>query len=121
MRLGCRFGRFLQKIVEPIDGFPVCSRDEVAVGVHSDLDGVVAQLLLDVYGAFPILKEKARVCMTQIVETDTTEPCLLQDRPEIPDDVGGVAKSSFFRREHQISDGLTLGEGFFRFLGLPGG
>ena len=92
----------------------------MAVGVHSDLDGVVAQLLLDVYGAFPILKEKARVGMAQVVETDTTEPCFLQNCPEIPDDVGGIAKSSFFRREHQIPEGLPLGEGFFRFLCLPG-
>ena len=56
--------------VKPVHCRPIGPWNEVAVHIDDDLDGAVSKLLLDVGQRLPLLDEKTRVGMLQIVEPD---------------------------------------------------
>ena len=52
-----RRGRIFEHRGESIDRFSVRPGDQVPVGIHGDLDGVVPHLVLDVGQGFPVSNE----------------------------------------------------------------
>jgi len=68
------------RVVKGIDCLPVRARDQVAVRVDGDLDGVVAELLLDVGERFAVRDQPRREGMAQVVEPDPPQARVLQRR-----------------------------------------
>ena len=62
---GCR--------VELVHGGLIRSWDQVPVGVHRDLDAVVAELVLHVHETLPIGQEQAGVCVTEVMKPDVPQ------------------------------------------------
>jgi len=58
----------------------VCAGDQVPVGIHGDLDGMMPHLVLHVGEGFPVPDEPGREGMPQVVEADRPKPVLFSPR-----------------------------------------
>jgi hypothetical protein len=62
--------RIFDHLGQPIDRLPVCPGDQVSVGVHGDLDGVVPHLILHIGQGFPVCDEPGCEGVPQVVDAD---------------------------------------------------
>ena len=68
----CRVGAG-RRGIEPVDGGPIRAGDQVAAGVHGNLDAVMAELVFHVDQALPIGQEQAGEGVAETMEADASK------------------------------------------------
>jgi hypothetical protein len=72
---GGRIFPFPVRIVESIHRLAVGPRDEVTIGIHGDLDGMVAHLVLHIGQGLAVRDQPRGERVPKIVEADLPKPC----------------------------------------------
>ena len=76
------FDLFSRYLIKSVYETHVGAGDQVAVGVHRDLDGTVPHLLFYVHNCRPVLEEQRSECMTEIVKANLADASLGQHGEE---------------------------------------
>jgi len=85
--------RIFDHLGQSIDRLTIRPGDQVPVGIHGDLDGVVPHLLLHVGKGFPVSDEPGCKRVPQVVEADRSLPMTFSGRYRFFDMTTSPSKS----------------------------